>query len=269
MAIIVFVKLFLVEFSKAVIVTKRGRMKILKLSLFLMMCVEVLYAAESVEAAAKPFKARPAKEVAENRLTDLLAGANVEGGDRSVVDLISKYAYGSAVAFDEIAINEGIGCIACSPDGKLLGVGTDAGVVKILNLVNLQFLGELLSEKNEISAICFSPDGDYLAAGFQNGTIVLWRTHKVFDQWDLIYQFNIGNTALRLSKKDVELEQEEDVEKSKNGLSALAFSLDNKFLASGFKNGSIFVIDLSNLIELSVNIKDININTLQCKNIVP
>ncbi len=64
--------------------------------------------------------------------------------------------------------------IAISPDGRIIALGNTSGELMLWDRQIEQFIGNLqLVEK--INDLCFSPDGDCLAAAERTGTVHLWR----------------------------------------------------------------------------------------------
>lgn len=64
-------------------------------------------------------------------------------------------------------------CLAASPDGHTLAVGTRGGEVELLDADSLDRLATVLATANEIQAIQWSPDGTRIAAGAVNGDVAL------------------------------------------------------------------------------------------------
>jgi WD40 repeat protein len=78
-----------------------------------------------------------------------------------------------------------MGQIAFSPDGKILAVATGGTSVNLYQLEDLTLLQTLESSpedvpdseryRKEVWSLAFSPDGEILAAGVDDGSVILWR----------------------------------------------------------------------------------------------
>ena len=79
-----------------------------------------------------------------------------------------------------------VGPGAFSPDGRLLVVGTSAGLVRLYDADSLLPVGPTFRHDDEVGALAFSPDGAALAIGEQDGTIRLWETPGAKDLGDTI-----------------------------------------------------------------------------------
>ncbi|MBN1450578.1 MAG: helix-turn-helix domain-containing protein [Anaerolineales bacterium] len=65
--------------------------------------------------------------------------------------------------------------ITYSPDGKLL-VACDSNLIKIYDPTNGDIIQALTGLQSEATAVAFSRDGAYIAAGSLDGTVILWNT---------------------------------------------------------------------------------------------
>jgi WD40 repeat protein len=68
----------------------------------------------------------------------------------------------------------GNGGLAVSPDGRLLALAYWGGSIRILESATMRVVRDLPAVDTPLS-VRFSPDGARLAAGFQDGTVVVWR----------------------------------------------------------------------------------------------
>ncbi len=113
-----------------------------------------------------------------------------------------------------------VSSVAYSPDGKIL-VSLD-DIVRIWDLDTQKLIKTLstktLSVKGSIRAIAYSPDGETLACGTNDKTVVLWNISK----WE---------------KRGV-------LKGHTNGISSVAFSPDGQTLASGSWDGTIQLWDV-------------------------
>jgi WD40 repeat protein len=62
-----------------------------------------------------------------------------------------------------------------SPDGKWLAIASGAGEIRLLNVVNRQTIAIEPAADRSIDCLEFSYDGQFLAAGGQNGQVKVWR----------------------------------------------------------------------------------------------
>jgi len=111
---------------------------------------------------------------------------------------------------DEKAISS----LALSKDGRFIAYTywhDPEKVIRLFDLTTETTLPPLLFHKRDVTSVAFSPDGDLLAAGSQDGSVSLWRV----GDWEL------AETFFTL----------------KDGISSLAFSPNGAFLAlGGYKN---------------------------------
>jgi WD40 repeat protein/serine/threonine protein kinase len=70
-------------------------------------------------------------------------------------------------------VREGV-CLACSPDGQKLAVGTASGKVVLLSLQPLEVLTTLTGHTYRIASLAFSPDSRLLASGGHDQTLNIW-----------------------------------------------------------------------------------------------
>jgi len=126
----------------------------------------------------------------------------------------------------------GISAIAFSPDGKMLAVGGLNGYVTLWNTATHSRVGAPLpaeagpaSQSGDVDALAFSPDGKLLASGDEDGKVQLWD----------LPSGRLDGTLLPASASASA--------PAENGLpdlaSAVAFSPDGKFLATGYEDGTI------------------------------
>jgi WD40 repeat protein len=70
-------------------------------------------------------------------------------------------------------------CLAISPDGRILAVGTRYGTIRVMDLVKGQELAPLRGHPGDVWALAFAPDGRHLAAAAgdwdQPGEVRLWQ----------------------------------------------------------------------------------------------
>lgn len=69
-----------------------------------------------------------------------------------------------------------VNCGAFSPDGQILAVGGEDGVIQLWNVGDGRLLRELAASAgaSSVNTLAFSPDGRLLASGLKSGAIQLW-----------------------------------------------------------------------------------------------
>lgn len=119
--------------------------------------------------------------------------------------------------------NEVIG-VAVSPDGQRAYTGDRAGVVRIWNIADGSFAGELLDRGGGVQEIAFSPDERLIGTASDDGTVSIWRA----DTGDLIKTLG-----------------------PRNGLVIdFAFSPDNRTILAGNDNGLVHLWDIASGAEI-------------------
>jgi WD40 repeat protein len=74
----------------------------------------------------------------------------------------------------ELTIDDAILSLAFSPDGSVLAVGTEAGELRLVDVMTGQPVGGPVSgQRDWVNSVAFSPDGETLVAGSQDGSIAL------------------------------------------------------------------------------------------------
>jgi WD40 repeat protein len=72
--------------------------------------------------------------------------------------------------------------VAFHPAGKYLACGTlDRGVPNLflINVTSGEIVVKLLADANGVTSVCFSPNGDKLAAFGSSGTVTIWDATKL------------------------------------------------------------------------------------------
>ena len=84
---------------------------------------------------------------------------------------------------DGFRLDDGVGSVAFSPDGRTLAVGrmiydwggNDAGIVRFWDVATGEHLRTLDGHTDDVNSVAFSPDGRTLASGSLDGTVLLWE----------------------------------------------------------------------------------------------
>jgi hypothetical protein len=96
----------------------------------------------------------------------------------------------------ELGILSNLSCVAFSPDGQTLVLGTHNGQVALCSLESREVMTTLKSP-GAVLCLAFSPDGQTLAAGRANGTITLYRHSG--DRWQEQATLNHGTAVRKLA----------------------------------------------------------------------
>jgi WD40 repeat protein len=162
--------------------------------------------------------------------------------------------------------DDAITCVGASPDGANLAVAVHSTVrgvsnkVVVLDANTSDRLPALSVPKRPCTALSFSPDGRYLAAGF-NGTVQLWDLRRL-ELVRSITGFERPLTALAFSPDGARLaggtqdghvwlwdpatgRQTQLIEVGGRGIRAVAFSPDGRQLAALANNPQVSVWDVS------------------------
>ena len=185
----------------------------------------------------------------------LLATGN-DHGDLVLWDVATR----RLVALREDAHTRPISDVTFSPDSTLLASGDADGVVGIWDVTADQIAGESLVGVGQVQALAFSPDGQYLAAGFGGvgpGSTVVWNVadHSVVADLpgppvsDVV--FNPDGQQLIVAQGNVIFRDTttyqplgEPLLPMAGGVASLALSHDGRILVTGASDGTIQLWDV-------------------------
>ena len=145
---------------------------------------------------------------------------------------------------------------ALSPDGELMAVGLDFGLIALHRASDGSSVRNLTHHEGEITNLAFSPDGSTLASGAWDGTIGLWNltdgslrgTLEFGDRWSNIGGLAISPNGELLASggyRVIELWNLREgtslrsIDGHLDDVTDLAFSPDGALLASASEDGSI------------------------------
>ncbi len=144
-----------------------------------------------------------------------------------------------------------------SPDGQILAQGASDGSIHLWDVVTNTETQVLVGHEFGISAMAFSPDGKLLASADFEGNTIVWNmeTYEQVNQFEHAPPNSINDLAFSLDgnvlaiaailggiqMKDLTTGERFDNELTDDGITALAFSPDGKYLAYGQPTGVIRV----------------------------
>lgn len=114
---------------------------------------------------------------------------------------------------------ESLTCLAYSPDGKWVAVGTTLGLIELLETNSLATVARFTGHTGKITALAFRPDGKILASASEDTTLRLWEVPTGGER-----------AVLRRHIPKVDL--------------AVVFSPDGRLLVTGLNLGLLLVWDV-------------------------
>ncbi len=91
---------------------------------------------------------------------------------------VHVWSFPAGLLVGRLSVGRGITCIAFTPDGLHLAVGTTAGRVSLWDLPRCELAEEELALAAPLESLAFSPDGLHLAATGRDGSIWMRRLAK-------------------------------------------------------------------------------------------
>jgi WD40 repeat protein len=150
--------------------------------------------------------------------------------------------------------------IAFSPDGQFLASGSSDKTIRLWNLTSKECIHIFEGHSDEIESIAFSSDGNFVASGGNDKTIRLWnlKTKKCLhifehDDWILAVAFSLDNRILASSSENVQLWDLNNkcklysLEGHSAWLRSIVFNPSKKELISGGSDRSIRFWDIDNI----------------------
>jgi WD40 repeat protein len=150
---------------------------------------------------------------------------------------------------------DGVLCVAFSPDGKMLASASDGGRVKLWEVGSGILLATFTNDMESVTSVAFSPDGETLASGSKDKTVKLWQvaSRKLLvslgghSNWVTSVAFSPDGKTLASASEDGVIELRGMRSRTllatftnhTEGVTSLAFSPDGKILASGSKDATV------------------------------
>jgi WD40 repeat protein len=102
----------------------------------------------------------------------------VSGGESGSIILWST---GSAIPVGQIVQDKNVFSVAYSADGRYFASGQTDGTIVLRKRDTLAFFGILTKpfSQSPVTALAFSPKGDKLVSGFENGSLILWDVQNM------------------------------------------------------------------------------------------
>ena len=170
---------------------------------------------------------------------------------------------GSCIAIFDLVLEYGVNSLALSNDGTCLAFGLYGSVKFISNVLNNESVDIRLKEGDSASSILFSQDSGHLMLGRTLGSVEIWDISDLKSLWDSEPQAGFNPLSSISYNKEYSLshfqegspgntdifdpKREETTGFSTEGISTRSFSHDNFFLALGYKDCDIRILERKSL----------------------
>ena len=108
-----------------------------------------------------------------NDSTFALGGKSIVTGDESGIVKVLNAENGNVER--EFAPGSPVRDVDIGPDGKLLAISRENGLITIVDIQNLKSNGYNLTLTGKLTVADFSPNGQWMAAGSESGTVTVWN----------------------------------------------------------------------------------------------
>jgi serine/threonine protein kinase len=89
-----------------------------------------------------------------------------------------------------------VGCVAYSPDDRLLATASEDGTVKIWNTDSHALVTTLRGHSSCVNKVAFAPDGTWLASSSCDHTVKIWDTRTFLETANFSHEFPVYGLAI-------------------------------------------------------------------------
>ena len=136
-----------------------------------------------------------------------------------------------------VRCDEPVNAVAFSPDGRILASSNPDGTTRIWDISTGKQIALITSD--EVLSLAFSPSGEFLATGGRDGSVRIWATGPWQDREQMPVDY--------VRVWDKERWREVARASHKDAVNALAFSSDDRFLATASADHSARVWDVDHV----------------------